>query len=281
MRGLCWSIVVFCLGICRADELTLIVPNDVLHDYELLLNNRSAHQLHDFSGTGSRRDTVEMIIVQQALWQGGITEPVKFVTADSYSRILRMLETGEALLGATSVWENSTQSVKDSVALTDSVIPDGQFVAGFYTSADNQRALNADSLAKIQQLQIVANPAWSADWSTLQTLGIRRLEATPQWNSMVRMVLAHRVDALLAPFQNRPDLTLHTDFGTLHPIPNIKVALRGSRHFPVSLKHPRGLIVLTVLNQTLRKMHRDGTIQRAYSQSGFYNARVKEWKLIN
>jgi hypothetical protein len=165
--------------------------------------------------------------------------------------------------------------------LSDALIPDGQFEAGFYTSADNQHALNTKSLTDLQQLHIVANPAWTVDWVTLQRLGIKKLEATPQWNSMVRMVLAHRVDALLAPFQNRPDLSLRTDFGVLYPIPNIKISLSGARHIPVSLKHPRGLVILSLLNQGIRAMHKDGTITKAYTQAGFYNPHVKDWLMLN
>lgn len=139
------------LNVGMADELTMVLPNDVLHDYELLLNNRAIAEIHDYSGLGSRRDTVEVILAQQAFLRIGIKEPIKFITADSYSRILRLLQSGEALMGATSVWAINIESVSDSVALSDALIPDGKFEAGFYTSSDNLNALSAKTLNDIQQ----------------------------------------------------------------------------------------------------------------------------------
>lgn len=264
-----------------AETIGLVVPSDVLQDYQNLLNHRPVNSIDDYAGPSSRRDTVEVVLVQQALIAGGINEPVKFVAADSYNRILRLLQSGEALIGATSVWAINIMAAKEAIALSDMVIPDGQFEAGFYTSADNIRALATTSLSELQQLHIVANPAWTADWLTLQKLGIQHLESTPQWSSMVRMVLFNRVDALIAPFQQRADLTLHTEFGVLYPIPNIKIALEGARFFPVSVKHPRGLSILVALNRGLQKLHASGKIERAYRESGFYNEKVKSWVKLN
>ncbi len=282
-----WQWVVLGLFVCLrettgvADELSIVVPQDVLHDYEQLRDRRAVATIDDYSGLGSRRDTVEIILLQQAFLRAGVDEPVRFITADSYSRILRLLQSGEALAGGTSVWAINVASVQDAVALSDELIPDGKFEAGFYTTANNATALRASTLNDIQALHIVANPAWTVDWQTLNQLGIRHLEATPQWNSMVRMVLAHRVDALLAPFQNRVDLSLRTEFGVLYPIPGIKIALKGARFLPVSLKHPRGMVMLSALNQGLKKLRDEGRIERAYRQSGFYNQQVKNWRRLN
>jgi len=283
MRGRSWAAILYCLCfvLAASDELTLVVPSDVLLDYELLINHRPLMSIQHYDGDGARRDSVEVLLTQQALYRGGIREPTKFVVADSYSRILRLLESGEALLGATTVWANNVESAQNRIALSEELIPNGRFEAGFYTSVDNQAALAVSSLEQLRELHVVANPAWIVDWQTLQQLQFRHLEATPQWTSMVRMVLIKRVDVLLAPFQNRPDLSLHSEFGILYPIPKIKIHLSGTRHLPVSLKHSRGLPVLSVLNQGLHEMREDGTLERAYTEAGFYNPHVKNWKSLN
>ena len=67
----------------------------------------------------------------------------------------------------------------------------------------------------------------------------------------------------------------------LVPIPGIKVALPGSRHWPVSKAHPRGEEVFNALMRGIEELEKKNIIQRAYEECGFFHPQVKDWILIN
>ena len=61
----------------------------------------------------------------------------------------------------------------------------------------------------------------------------------------------------------------------------IKVALPGSRHWPVSKKHPQGGEIFTGLEKGITILEQKNIIQRAYEECGFFHEGVKSWKLLN
>ena len=63
------------------EELIIVIPGDVKRDYELFVSGRDPLEIKDYSGLGSRRDVVEVVLIQQALALGGITEPIRFLPA--------------------------------------------------------------------------------------------------------------------------------------------------------------------------------------------------------
>ena len=95
------------------------------------------------------------------------------------------------------------------------------------------------------------------------------------------MVVADRADITLAPFQSNSDMKVHVDDLELVPIPGVKVSLPGSRHWPISKKHPRGEEIYTALEKGISVLQQNNVIQRAYEECGFFHPAVKEWKLLN
>lgn len=94
------------------------------------------------------------------------------------------------------------------------------------------------------------------------------------------MIQYNRADAILAPFQSREDLAIVYKEGNLIPIPNIKIGLSDYRSFYISQKTESCEIILKDINIELTNMKKRGYIKRVYTECGFYNPRVKDWKLI-
>lgn len=258
-----------------AQSFVVAVPSDVLADYEQFIGGRDPVALTDFGGAHSRRDVVEVVLLQQALRRGGWHQTLELVGMPTTARLLREVEHGNTLCSATSYWRDDVAA--GNVHYSDSVVESGEFEAGLYTLASNERAIAAKNLADVRRLTILSNRSWVVDWRTLEQLGIANLQHVGQWDVMPRMVAKGRADLLLAPFQPTPDLSLTVEGIRLVPVPRLKIGLAGTRHFIVSRRHPQGVALLEALNTGLAQLRRKGVVRQAYVQSGFFNPRVVDW----
>ncbi|WNO11023.1 hypothetical protein [Teredinibacter sp. KSP-S5-2] len=253
---------------------------DNLPDYLKFVDGRKVADINHYSGPGSRRDVIETVLLLQALDLGGFNHKVEIVTDTSYKRILRSVETGSITAAAATVWGVDLDKYESSIWKTAPLIRKNEFIVGFYTSPKNVQALSANSLEKLLRLSVVSNPHWVRDWETLIKLGFKTPFRSIYWPQMVKMVSYKRADMTLAPFQPTDDMYIHFDGFDLIPIPGVKVALDGTRHWAVSKKDPLGEAFYNALEIGLKAMRKKGTIVRAYEECGFFNTKVKDWKLI-
>jgi hypothetical protein len=263
------------------EKLVIAVPQDVLDDYIQFIKGNDPQTLVDFSEEGARRDVVEVVLIQQALRRGGISDNVEFLGSPSYLRILKHVEQGKAIMTGNSVWMCDLEQNQDKMFISISVVENGEFEAGLYTVPENTTALSAKTLEDIQQLTAVSSKHWEPDWKTLERLRLKKLHHVALWKLAVRMVDANRIDFLLAPFQPTEDFSFEPEGIRLVPIPNVKVSLHGSRHFAVSKTHPRGEEIFEAFNRGLKTLKDEGIVKQAYQQSGFFNIRVAEWNKLN
>jgi hypothetical protein len=61
-------------------------------------------------------------------------------------------------------------------------------------------------------------------------------------------------------------------------LPNCKVAIMGSRSWIVAKASPLADVILHALARGVKILRDNGTIARAYQESGFFNPRVADWK---
>ena len=283
MRILLILLISVLLGTCSAvaDQLKIIVPKDVLVDYDNFLQGRDPLKITDFSGECSRRDVVELVFIQQALREGGIQTEIRFLIANAYTRIQREIEQGRVAMAANSIWLADLKKIEEYVYISIPSIENGEFEAGFYTVPGNKKAMSAKNLKDIRQLIGLSNKNWVSDWNTLTGLKLKGLHHTTTWNSMLKMVNKGRADFLLAPFQPSRDFSFEAEGIKFVPIPNLKVELQGSRHFGISKRYPKGKEVFDAFNRGLINLKDRGVIGKAYQESGFFNKRVTDWKRIN
>ena len=244
------------------------------------LDGRDPLSISDFSAPNSSRDVVEIILLQQALHLGGNKKPYRIIESKSSYVTIERLHKGSALLTGTSVWK-SMFVVQDDLDFSSPVINDGQFEVGIYTQQTNEKMLTVENLQQLQARSAVSNRIWTVDWLTLQALKINKVWHTDKWLSMVRMVNNKHADFLLSPFQSNADLSLNIDGIKLVTVPNIKVALYGTRHFAVSKKAKGSKLILQQLNDGIMQLQANGIIEKAYRQAGFFNEQVENWQRLN
>lgn len=262
-----------------AAPVTILVPPDVWADYQTLVDGRDPLEITDFSGPGSRRDVVEVILMQQALDRSGADFELRFETEADYSKTLEALVDGRAIASATSAWRSDLSERWEDLYITTAVIEHGQFEAGFYTPVDNIDALEASTDSELRRLKGVSSRNWVIDWQTLNAFGARVSHADT-WGDMVSSVLNGQQDYLLAPFQQTEGLALTLNEGTLVPIPGVKIGLTGSRHFAISRSHPDGSYFNASLHLGLMRLKKAGVVIQAYEDAGFINREVKDWRPV-
>ena len=256
--------------------LPALIPDDVLLDYQRFLAGRDPVGITDFSGPHARRDVIEVLLMQQALARQDNELRLSLTPMPTSQRLQAELRSGHAACSATSYWREDFPQA-DGLLFSDPLLEEGDFEVGFYTAADNDKALSARSLRDLLPLRVLSNRSWRVDWQTLEQLGFSELQHVASWNLMPRMVQQGRADLLLAPFQPTPDLSLTVEGIRLVPVPGLKLRMRGTRHFLISRTHPLGPRLRAQLNGGLARLKQQGLIRRAYEQSGFFNARVAGW----
>lgn len=278
--------VAFCFDIemLRADpgehNLRIVVADDVLNDYKRFLAWRDPLEISTFNGPYGRRDVVEVVLIQQALQNGGWLGNVTLVPGGSYARMMQLIAEGDADLTGSSTWLRDIDRNGDRIAASRAVIPLGRFEAGFYMLADNPNRLRIRNLRSLQRLRGASNRNWKPDWQALGKLGLVDLIHVPTWELMVQFVAEGRADFVLAPFQSGEDMELVVGDVRLLPIPGYKIALDGSRHFAVTRNMHYSRDLMVAINQGLSELQENGRIEQAYRQSGFFHPAVKDWTVI-
>ena len=266
----------------HADETVIIAVNeDILPDYLHFLNQRDPLTIHEYKGEGARRDVIELVLLMQAVRLGGYRHSITLQAEQNYLRTLRGIGEGRFITSAGLAWQTDIEIMDDAYFTSRLLIKDGEFVVGVYTTLKNQKALQANNLAKLAELNVVTSSQWNNDVRTLKALGLTHVTYSPNWINMARMIEAGRADITLAPFQTGPDMGIKVGDVMLYPIKGIKVAFSGSRHWPVSRKHPEGKAFYEALERGLTELERKGTIQKAYHDCGAFHPDVAQWTLLN
>lgn len=283
LRTFTWLLLAIPM-LLRADDsqpAPIGLAPDIKNDYLLFLADRTPEEITFFGGPHARRDVAELILLQQALRLGGFKRPIKLVDEDNYFRGIRNVVEGRTLSIGGTIWLQDLDQAKERVFISPPIVRDGEFLVGIYTSPHNQLALGSKSLVELTQLRAVTSRQWKPDVQTLQALGFHKIMYAPNWVNMARMLNVGRVDITLAPFGMAPDLRIQVDGIELMPIPGIKMVIAGSRHWPISQKHPYGAEFSEALNKGVALLRNAGTIERAYRESGFFHPEVADWTLLN
>ena len=260
--------------------LRVAVPEDVAYDYALFLGARDVQSLRSFDGPHARRDVIELALLLREVARALPGTKVQLVRIDSYQRTLLELRAGRVDVLGTTVWNSDLQGLGASALPSPALIADGDFVVGLFTAPNNAAAQQAQSLPALQTLRVVSNSDWSADWRTLQALGVRSLMDVKTWRQMVLAVARGRADVLLAPFPATQDLRLDAEGQQLVPLRGRALALVGSRHLAAAAT-PAGRAVADKVFPALAALVNTGAVRRAYQECGFYNPRTSGWRVIN
>lgn len=259
----------------------IAVLPDIHNDYQRFLANRDVRAVTYYGGAYARRDVIELVLMLQALSLGGFTHPIQFVDEENYFRSIRNVIDGKTLSVGGTIWYQDLINQQNQLHISAPIVQEGQFVVGLYTSPKNQRALASKNLAQLTQLKVATSRQWKPDLNTLQHMGFDKIMFTPNWVNIARMLNAGRVDLSLSPVANNPTKEINVDGIKLIPIEGIKIAISGSRHWPVSKKHPLADEFYRALSLGIAQLRAKGTIERAYRECGFFHPELEQWTLLN
>ncbi len=266
------------LLIC-ADSLhsaTILVPEDVLRDYKLFVGEQAPAAMRDFGGIYARRPVVELVLLLQALTEGGYEKQIVLRTTPGSAQTMRSLAAGEAHLSGVTAWKQDLQKFAPRIAHSFSLIRSGEYQLGIFSCKDQN--LSAD--IQLSSLTVVADERSSVEWRALQTAGFKRLEASDSWSTRVRMVCLGRVDAAIAEFPSSATMGFKTAGFSLQAVPDVKLVIEASRHYPVSSVAAGSKGITLMLNRGLKILRRNGVVKRALLQSGFHHPKARQWHTL-
>lgn len=257
----------------QTQPLSVLIPADIVDDFQRFVAGRNILAIDYYGGRGSRREVAELVLLYQALYLGGYRGEIEYIEQETdYLRSLQMLSVGRAAIYGTSVWKSDVTRPDSPFLVSEPLVRNGEFLAGIYTAPDNQQVLNVRDLLDLQKLTAVSSQNWHTDWRSLKSVNLRGLYHNRHWPNMVKMVRAGRADFTLAPLRGDLDQTLQLDQIQLVPVSNTAFALQGSRHWIASSAHPQGAMASDILTRGLTSLRNQGSVARAYRESGFFPA---------
>lgn len=219
----------------ESSHISFVVAPDVLANYQDFMKGRHLQEVMDIDAR-LPRDTLEVFITLYSLQLGGLEFQAEFISTPSLERHISLLRSGTVSMSAALIDKLDLQSV-EGITSVPAFFDERPRLAGLFTAPGNERALSATTRDDIKALTAISNKSWRADWAALQNIELVRLVSVSDWTAMTRMVLAGRVDFLLAPRQSNHSGELQTPAGPLVQMRPFAVEIHAHRQFAISEKH--------------------------------------------
>lgn len=243
---------------------TMVIAPDVLADYQHFMRGRRTDEVKDIDAT-LRRDVLEVFSTLYLLQAGGLDQDIEFVVSPSFDRHLSLMASGSVGMSAAFIDQLDISGTRGLDLVPSFVGPQVQSV-GLFTSPGNAQALAAEKIADIRSLTAVSNKAWQQDWRALETAPIAELVSVADWTVMTRMVMAGRVDFLLAPIQRQAPDRLATPVGMLARMRPFAVRVDVDRSIALSLRHPDHDALRAAIEAGLASLALDHFLRDAFTR---------------
>jgi hypothetical protein len=261
--------------------LRIAVSGEIAESFEKWTRETPVHLIDRYAGPHANRPTVDLVLQLQALAAGGLDFDYQISAHANHGRAVIEVVQGYADLTAETVWGSEIVEMGDAVAKTVPVIRDGEFEKGIYTVSTNDRLLRAKLPEQFGEFVGVTVFNWSVDLRLLENLGLKRIERVSRRENMSQLIHERRADFALMEFASTPDQSVDLAGVKLVPVPQCKVALPGNRAWVVSRRSPHASVVMQAFERGVAAMRRDGRIDRAYGECGFFNSKVAGWRLVS
>jgi hypothetical protein len=238
-------------------------------------------EIKSFKNGNATRPVVDLVLQLQALKAGGLDFDFELVRELTYELAKQEVVDGRADLTAETIWDDEISANEGALSHTDAILQKGEFVKGIYVLPTNEKLLKLTSAADLSSATAAVVSGWALDVKTDESMslkGVKKL-ATPE--QVFASIKRGESDFVLEEFSSQPDMSVTRGGVKLIPVPGAKVGLVGSRSWVVSKKCADADAVLKALTSGAKKLSDDGTIKRAYTESGFFNSKVADWKLLN
>lgn len=269
------------LAVTERPVLRVAVSSLVADSLEKWTRQTPLQNIERFEGPYANRPTVDLILQLQALSASGLDFDYSLSTHTNHGRAVIEVAQGYADLTAETVWNAEIQASGDTLIATAPVIRNGEFEKGLYVLPSNQRMLSASLPDQFSEFVGVTVFNWSVDVQLLENLALKRIERVSKSENMFQMLRDGRADFTLLEFASTPDLSLEHGGVKLVPVPQCKVALPGSRSWIISRQSPHAALLAQAFEKGLAALRRDGRIERAFGECGFFNPKVARWRLVS
>lgn len=239
---------------------------------------KGCENIHNYQSPYANRGTVEAVLTCQALKLGGYGGAFVLVPVPNYTRAKVMATAGEVTMPTETLW---LEDVDERVFYSPKpLIADGEFVKGVYVKASNSKKVAVSNLNDLRKYKAVMPKLWWKDWAALQDMKIDTMDAATK-ESIFNMVEAERADFTLLEFSAENSMAQNLGKISLLPVPGVKIILHGERRLAISKSAPNGLAAFNAISKGVDQLRANGTIARAWRESGFISKQTERWSALN
>jgi hypothetical protein len=215
---------------------------------EAMFGGDACPAIDTFQFTRPSRIDAELLILCNALREGGSPVHLQLVSQPNYTRSLAEAIAGRLDLPSQTIWSSELDEHADTLLRSLPVIQAGEWEVGLYTTANR-----AEELIDVQNN-----------------------------DGIFPMIQAGRADFTLYTFSTDADLGSRPTYSPsrILPIKGFKVALPVTRHFAVARAAPDAQALVRQLDTGLSRLRDRGAIKRVFERSGVFEPRVADWQLI-
>ena len=280
----------FCLLMLIASSSLLAAPISIKSSItaaekqkvDAFLKGRSALEVSSYNSPDlDSIAPVEHVLFRKAVLLGGIDAVFEDFVVPNSTRGRASVYNGSVLSAGNAQWHSYYTELSDHVFESDEVIAQGVYEKGLYVAPDKLRQFTIRSRDDLTKLSAVSDKNWATDWVTLSRLPLTKLYSAPTRASQFKMVEAGRADFTLQDFSSSRDLAIEEQGVRLYPVPGVKIALMGTRHFFINKDLPNSGAVFEALQKGLKILKQRGEIDRALQESGVTNKAVSGWVRLN
>lgn len=271
-------------GATYGENVSILVAEDLLANYQRFTQGRDIHSITEFTHPLARRSVTELILLQQALREGGFEQPLVLspIGAADSARAADLMYRQQHLMEAASHWLSDLAQRNDRAGLLigSALINSGEYQVGLYVRP-HAPILSTFTVESLSEMKSVTHRQWHQDRQALESLGLKEVYLTHDHQLMLKMVYSGRADFMLSSFRNSDDLSYFDGDFQLVPIPGVKVVFHDSRHWVINRQHPHAVAAQQALEQGVAGFRQTGYIHKAMTESGFFELRVANWQVLN
>lgn len=278
--GLMLSVLVFASSASAKTHLKISANGAAIDAFQNWTGATPWAEIKNYKNGNATRPVIDLLLQLQALRAGGLDFDFELVRTLTYEQAKIAVIEGRAQLTAETIWDSEISEHPQALLKSETILRDGDFVKGVYGLPTNQALMKISSVEELRKHAGAVVSTWSLDVKTLENMKPANIVQTATPDLAYAAIKKGQADFTLAEFSSSPDLSSESGGARLVPVPNCKVAISGSRSWVISTKSPDAEAIQKALAAGIKVLRENGTIDRAYRESGFFNPRVADWKRI-
>ncbi len=278
--ALLFSSCALTLALGAKTHLKIAAAEEVIDDFKAWTAITPWEKITHFQNPRATRPVIDLLLQLHALKAGGLDFDFTLTSCLNHDQAKATVLENKADLSAETIWSNEIDANQLLLDRTSPIIRVGEFNKGIYVLPSNKTLLAISSIEELQKYRAAVVETWHIDGQTLQLMKISRIEKSPTKKKIGPLLQKKRADFVLMEFSSAPDMGIELDGVKLIPIPGCKVPLSIGRAWVVHKLNPHRTQLITAFDQGIAALRAAGTIEKAYSQSGFFHPEIRLWRQI-